>query len=110
MVIPPNTQVAVDELNGASLKDLLMPERPFVNVGTRELVSALSKILTPQELRVVRDYYGLGVDKKNTIEIGKARGFSGAYACMILVRAIERLKIPSNSRNLATLLDIGIDV
>ncbi|PIN94386.1 hypothetical protein COU61_00415, partial [Candidatus Pacearchaeota archaeon CG10_big_fil_rev_8_21_14_0_10_35_13] len=53
---PPNTQVAVDELNDASLKDLSMPERPFVNVGTRELVSALSKILTPQELRVVRDY------------------------------------------------------
>lgn len=60
--------------------------------------------MTPREASLIRMRFGLGVDVKSVAEIAVVLGISRARAYQIEKKAIHKLRHPSRSRRLFTLL------
>jgi len=96
----------------ATLEDIIpdsadpSPERLFLIQEMQELISKALSTLSPREERIVRMRFGVGVRSDHTLEeIGQQFGLTRERIRQIEASALRKLKHPSRSRALRTLLE-----
>jgi RNA polymerase primary sigma factor len=108
---PVSLDMPMGEDGGASIADVVedrMSKRPddILHEGDirRHILDAMSE-LTPREERVLRLRYGINIQEQHTLEqCGEIFGVTRERIRQIEAKALEKLKHPSRTKTLRTLL------
>ena len=87
-------------------KNAILPIDAAIQSNLRETTTLALATLTPREERVVRMRFGIGMKNDHTLEeVGKQFSVTRERIRQIEAKALRKLKHPSRSRILRSLLD-----
>jgi RNA polymerase primary sigma factor len=87
-------------------KNAILPIDAAIQSNLRETTTRVLASLTPREERVLRMRFGIGMNTENTLEVvGKQFSLTRERIRQIEAKALRKLKHPSQSRILRSLLD-----
>jgi RNA polymerase primary sigma factor len=87
-------------------KNAILPIDAAIQSNLRETTTHVLASLTPREERVLRMRFGIGMNTENTLEVvGQQFSLTRERIRQIEAKALRKLKHPSQSRILRSLLD-----
>ena len=87
-------------------KNAVLPIDAAIQSNLREITTRVLASLTPREERVLRMRFGIGINRNHTLErVGQQFSVTRERIRQIEAKALRKLKHPSRSRVLRSLLD-----
>jgi RNA polymerase primary sigma factor len=87
-------------------KNAILPIDAAIQSNLRETTTRTLAMLTPREERVLRMRFGIGMNTENTLEeVGRQFSLTRERIRQIEAKALRKLKHPSRSKILRSLLD-----